>query len=186
MSRCFFLNPSFLFFSLSLSLFLFLCLSVSLSLCFFVFLSFSVFLSLCLSFSLSPCLSVSLSRSLCLSLAFYLLVCVCGFVALCASLCLFGSFCVFIYSIKRSREKCDAFSRTAVPKNPGFFRKICPGCPWKMQPLHISYGPLTQICPGYPGHNPEDAVASFFVGTNFPKYSRYFGKIAASKYPEYS
>ena len=49
-----------------------------------------------------------------------------------------------------------------------------------MYPLHISYGPLTQICPGYPGHNPEDIVASFFVGTNFPKYSRYFGKIAAT------
>ena len=60
------------------------------------------------------------------------------------------------------------------------FRKIGPGCPWKMQPLHISYGPLTQICPCYPGHNPEDAVASFFVGTNFPKYSRHFGKIAAT------
>ena len=36
------------------------------------------------------------------------------------------------------------------------------------------------MCPGYPGHNPEHAMALFYFGTNFPKYSRYFGKIAAT------
>ena len=91
---------------------------------------------------------------------------------------------IYINSIKRNRETCSshfrAFSRTALSqKKSRIFRKVGLGCPWKIQPPHISYGPLTQICPGYPGQNPEDVVASFFVGTNFPKYSRYFGKIVA-------
>ena len=90
---------------------------------------------------------------------------------------------VNVYSIKRNRETCSSHLRVfpdRFSEKSRIFRKIGPGCPWKMQPLHISYGPLTQICPGYPGHNPEDAVASFLVGTNSPKYSRYFGEIAAT------
>ena len=53
-----------------------------------------------------------------------------------------------------------------------------------MSLIHISYGPLTQKCPGDPGHNPEDTVATFFIGTNFPKHSRYFPPIFFSKYSD--
>ena len=93
--------------------------------------------------------------------------------------------------MKLARRTCARFPGPLFRKTPDI-SEIGSGCPWKMQPLHISYGSLTQICPGYPGHNPEDAVASFFVGTNFPKYPEYFGnrfpeifrEMLSSKYPE--